>query len=66
MKNKQKTRKSALKRFKITAKGKLLHRSKGFRHLKSKKNKKWLRRLKKTVSVKGSYKKKIMKMLGRK
>lgn len=66
MKNKQKTRKSALKRFKVTAKGKLLHRGKGFRHLRSKKNKKWLRRLKKLVSVKGNYKKKILKMLGKK
>jgi len=63
---KQKTRKSAAKRFKISGKGKLLHRAKGFRHLKSKKNKKWLRRLKKTVSVKGSYKRKILKMLGKK
>jgi len=65
-KNKQRTRKAALKRFKITAKGKLLHRAKGFRHLKSKKNKKWLRRLKKTVDVKGAYKRKILKMLGKK
>lgn len=63
---KQKTRKSAVKRFKVSARGKVLHRAKGFRHLKSKKNKKWLRRLKKTVSVKGSYKRKLLKMLGRK
>jgi len=58
-KNKQKTRKSAVKRFKVSARGKLTHRAKGFRHLKAKKNKKWLRRLKKTVNVKGSYKRKI-------
>jgi len=65
-KNKQKTRKSAVKRFKVTASGKVLHRSQGFRHLRSKKSKRWLRRLKKTKEVKGSYKRKLLKMLGRK
>ncbi|MGB9883334.1 MAG: 50S ribosomal protein L35 [Microgenomates group bacterium] len=65
-KNKVKTRKSAAKRFKITATGKLLHRSKGFRHLRSKKNKKWLRSAKKLKSVVGKMKKKLLKMLGKK
>ncbi|MBI5127142.1 50S ribosomal protein L35 [Candidatus Roizmanbacteria bacterium] len=65
-KNKQKTRKSAVKRFRVSAKGKVLHRSKGFRHLKSKKNKKWLRRMKKMNTVSGSYKRKLLKMLGKK
>lgn len=64
--NKQKTKKSAVKRFKITATGKILHRHQGFRHLKSKKNKKWLRRMKKMNEIKGTYKKKIKKMLGKK
>jgi len=66
MKNKQKTRKSAVKRFKVSASGKVLHRSKGFRHLDQKKSKRWLRRLKKTKEVKGSYKRKLLKMTGKK
>jgi len=66
MKNKQKTRKSAVKRFKVSASGKVLHRSKGFRHLRSKKSKRWLRRLKKTKEVNGSYKRKLLKMTGKK
>jgi large subunit ribosomal protein L35 len=65
-KNKQKTRKSAAKRFKITGGGKLLHRSKGFRHLRSKKNKKWLRNAKRMKSVVGKFKQKLLKMLGKK
>lgn len=65
-KNKQKTRKSAAKRFIVTKGGKVLHRSKGFRHLKSKKNKKWLRKMKKMSQVKGSYKRKLLKMLVKK
>ncbi|MCL4364159.1 50S ribosomal protein L35 [Patescibacteria group bacterium] len=65
-KNKQKTRKSAVKRFNVSKGGKVLHRSKGFRHLKSKKNKKWLRRLKKMNPVQGKYKRKLLKMLGKK
>ncbi len=65
-KNKVRTKKSAAKRFKITATGKLLHRSQGFRHLRSKKNKKWLRTAKKMKSVIGTMKKKLLKMLGKK
>lgn len=41
----QKTKKSVAKRFKITAKGKLLHRSPGTRHLASSKSSKQKRRL---------------------
>jgi len=66
MKKKQKTRKSAAKRFKITKTGKVLHRQQGFRHLLSKKNKKWLRRKKKMKEVLGEYKNKVLKMLGKK
>lgn len=66
MKTKQRTRKSAVKRFKVSATGKLSHRAKGFRHLKSIKTKRWLRRLKKNVVTKGSYKKSILRMLGKK
>jgi large subunit ribosomal protein L35 len=41
----QKTKKSVAKRFKITAKGKLLHRSPGTRHMASTKSSKQKRRL---------------------
>jgi len=41
----QKTKKSVAKRFKITAKGKLLHRSPGTRHLARTKTSKQKRRL---------------------
>lgn len=64
-KNKQKTRKAASKRFKVTGTGKLLHRSKGFRHLRGKKGKRKLRRLKMLKETVGVNKKKLMKMLGR-
>lgn len=65
-KTKQKTRKSVVKRFKISSKGKVLNRGQGFRHLRGKKNKKWLRRKKKTLEVKGRMKRKVLKMLGKK
>lgn len=64
-KNKQKTRKAASKRFKVTSGGKLLHRSKGFRHLRAKKGKRKLRRLKMMKETLGTNKKKLMKMLGK-
>ena len=41
----QKTKKSVAKRFKITARGKLLHRSPGTRHMASTKSSKQKRRL---------------------
>jgi len=62
---KQKTRKAALKRFKITKTGKVLHRGQGLRHLKSQKTKKRLRRLKQLKEIKGKFKRKIKKMIGR-
>jgi len=64
MKQKQKTKKSAAKRFKITKTGKVLYRQQGFRHLISKKSKKWLRRKKKLKELWGEYKNKVLKMLG--
>jgi len=64
-KNKQKTRKSAVKRFKVSATGKVFNRAQGFRHLRGKKSKKWLRGMKKMREVTGSYKRKVMKMLGK-
>jgi large subunit ribosomal protein L35 len=60
---KQKTHKSAIKRFKITKSGKILHRSHYIRHLKSKKSKRRQRRLNQMKEVLGQYKKKIAKLL---
>jgi large subunit ribosomal protein L35 len=65
-KNKPKTRKSAQKRFRVTPKGKVLNRGQGFRHLRGKKNKSWLRRKKKTLEVVGRMKRKVLMMLGKK
>ena len=65
MKNKIKTRKSAAKRFKLTKNGKVLHRSQMLRHLRSKKNKSHIRQIKRMKSVKGKYRTKIIKMLGK-
>ena len=62
-KKKQKTKKSAAKRFKFTKKGKVLYRQQGFRHLISKKNKKWLRRKKKLKALNKTLAKKVKKML---
>lgn len=62
---KHKTRKSAVKRFKITKKGKVLHRSHYLRHLRSKKGKKRIRRLKAMKQTVGIHAKKIKKMLGK-
>jgi len=60
---KAKTHKSTAKRFKVTKTGKILFRQQGFRHLRSKKNKKWLRRKKQMKVAKGMVAKKVKKML---
>ncbi len=65
-KTKAKTKKSVAKRFKVTKTGKVLFRQQGFRHLRSKKSKSWLRRKKKLKQLTGQYKKKILKMLAKK
>jgi len=62
---KNKTRKSAAKRFKFTSTGKITHRSQGFRHLRGKKGKRKLRSLKLMGEVFGKYKQKLKKMLGK-
>ena len=62
---KQRTRKSAAKRFKLTKTGKILHRSHYLRHKRAKKSKRQIRRLKQTKLVKGRYEKKLKKMLGK-
>ncbi|MDP3994813.1 MAG: 50S ribosomal protein L35 [bacterium] len=62
---KLKTRKSLVKRFKITKTGKILRRQASGRHLKTGKSKKRLRNLKRTVEVTGFYAKKIHKATGK-
>jgi ribosomal protein L35 len=44
MKNKQKTKKIAVKRFKVTKNGKLMHRASGMRHIRRNKTKSRQRR----------------------
>lgn len=66
MKKKGKTKKAAVKRFKVTKTGKVLYRQQGFRHLRSKKSKSWLRRKKKIKVLVGRLKKKVLKMLAKK
>lgn len=63
-KYKQKTRKGAAKRFKITANGKVLRRSQNMRHLRRNKSKKAIRAYRVPVEVKGKFAKKIKQMLG--
>lgn len=58
------TRKSALKRFKVTKNGKVLHRAHGAKHLKSNKSKKQLRSLKTMRTAKGKISRKIKNMMG--
>lgn len=61
---KSKTRKSILKRFRVTKKGKVM-RLQGFRrHLNEKKSAKRKRRLTKAITTKKIYAKKIKKALG--
>jgi len=64
MKVKQKTRKSAASRFRVTKNGKVMHRSKGFRHLRKVKGKRNLRRLKTMKPLVGKFAIKVKKMLG--
>lgn len=61
---KQKTRKAALRRFKITATGKVMRRTQGMRHLRRRKSAKTIRRYNVPVEVKGEWAKKIKQMLG--
>lgn len=62
---KQKTKKSILKRFRITKKGKVLRGQSFGRHLSVTKNRKRKRRLSKTVLTKPSYAKRVKKVLGK-
>lgn len=65
MNNKFKIRKSITRRFKITKTGKVLRGSSFARHLKSKKKKSHLRRLKKIKVFEGKMAKKIKMLLGK-
>ncbi len=65
MPTKQKTRKSIAKRFKITATGKVMHRTQGMRHLRRKKSKKQIRRYRIPHVLTGKFAKKIKQMLAR-
>ncbi|PIP57124.1 50S ribosomal protein L35 [Candidatus Woesebacteria bacterium CG07_land_8_20_14_0_80_44_9] len=61
---KQKTRKSLIKRFRITKTGKVMRRQGFRRHLRAGKSQKRLRNLKKALELKGFYAKKIRKVTG--
>lgn len=61
---KQKTRKSIAKRFKITASGKVLHRTQGGRHLRRRKSKKAIRGFGVPREIQGKFAIKIKQMLG--
>jgi large subunit ribosomal protein L35 len=64
-KTKQKTKKALVKRFKVTKKGKVLHRSHNIRHIRSPKSKSQIRRLKRTKSLFKTFALKIRKFIGK-
>lgn len=61
---KQKTRKGAAKRFKVTGTGKILRRTQNMRHLRANKSKKAKRNYRRLTQVTGKMEKKIRQMLG--
>jgi large subunit ribosomal protein L35 len=61
---KQKTRKGAAKRFKVTGTGKVLRRTQNMRHLRRHKSKKAIRASRVPVEVTGKWACKIKRMLG--
>ncbi len=63
MKIKQRTRKSALKRFRVTKTGKVLHRGHGMRHHIAAKSKSRMRSLKQVKKITGTFAIKIKRML---
>lgn len=64
MKLKQRTHKGASKRFRVTKNGKVMHRSQKLRHLRHVKGKRNIRRLKQMKEIKGTFAKKLRKILG--
>ena len=65
IKVKQKTKKSVVKRFKVTKSGKVIHRSNFARHLNTKKSRKRKRRLRRPKATKKAYAQRIKKILGK-
>ncbi len=65
MRTKKRTHKGAAKRFKVTKKGKVLHRSHFIRHLRSSKSKRQVRALKVMKKTTGVFAKKIKRLLGK-
>ncbi len=63
MKKKKKTRKSALKRFKVTKRGKVLFSHQYSGHLMRKKNNRRIRRQKEPGVLKGIFAKKVKRMI---
>ena len=61
---KKKTRKSVAKRFKKTAKGKILHKKPGRRHLAASKTRKQKRRLRQNAQAGGKFAKALSIELG--
>ena len=61
---KQKTRKGAAKRFKITGTGKIMRRVQNMRHLRANKSKKAKRNYRRLTQVKGKTARKVKRMLG--
>lgn len=61
---KKKIRKSLARRIKVTATGKLIRRTQNMRHLRRRKSKAQIRRMKAVKFVTGANRKKIMQMLG--
>ncbi|QSR87434.1 50S ribosomal protein L35 [Candidatus Methylacidiphilum infernorum] len=59
----RKTKKAVAKRFKVSAKGKILYRGSGRRHLASSKNRKRMRRIGSVKIVDDSDRKKILESL---
>ena len=61
---KKKTRKSVAKRFKRTAKGKILHKKPGRRHLAASKTRKQKRRLRQSIQAGGKFAKSLSIEMG--
>jgi len=64
-KQKQKIKKSITRRFKVTGSGKILHRGSHIRHLRRKKKKGQVRAQKIPQELKGAWKRKVKKLLGK-
>jgi large subunit ribosomal protein L35 len=61
---KVKTRKSVLKRIKVTARGKLLRHRVGAGHLKSRKSPKRIRRFRKPAEISKGFRRQTLRLLG--